>query len=157
MSWLASVIKALLLLVVMAVIILFSIDNRGSVPIDLWPLPQDLELPLFAIVIGAVFFGAVVGYAFNWLTSWSVRARAGQAQRRLKAIEARERVKEDEAEREAVRQAAAKRKAKQDAQKGQTVVRPAAGPALPGAASTAPGLMAPASSRAVAVTGGSRG
>ena len=44
-----------------AVVVAFTVSNRDRVIIDLWPAPLSLEIPIFAAVLAAVFFGFLIG------------------------------------------------------------------------------------------------
>jgi len=70
-----------------AFIALFSLANRTSVTLDLWPLKLSQELPLFALMLGCVAFGIVWGGFAAWLSAGSARKRARQATRRAEAAE----------------------------------------------------------------------
>lgn len=60
----------------------FAIHNDGATPVDLWPLPFEIRLPLFILVIGAMLAGFLLGWAAAW--------RAGGRQRRQLRERARE-------------------------------------------------------------------
>ncbi len=74
----------IILLPLAFVLIIFSVSNRGSVPIDLWPLPYGIEIPLYILLIATLLVGVLWGGVSTWM-------RAGQTRRagRLKAQENR--------------------------------------------------------------------
>lgn len=81
----------ILTLPLIAVAVIFSIANRESVTLDLWPFELTLQLPLFVILLACIAFGLVVGGMATWLSAGPTRRRARQARRRVTELE-RERV-----------------------------------------------------------------
>ena len=81
----------ILTLPLIAVAVIFSIANRESVTLDLWPFELTLQLPLFVILLACIAFGLVVGGMATWLSAAPTRRRARQARRRVTELE-RERV-----------------------------------------------------------------
>lgn len=75
-------------IVVAAVTVNFAVHNFVRTPIDLWPLPFAVDLPLFAIVLIAVFFGFCVGVIIAWLSGMRRRDRAAQNARDLRQVSA---------------------------------------------------------------------
>ena len=73
--------KSLVLLPVAAVVILLAVANRAPVQLSFDPVNVDapafsVNLPLYAILFGAVALGIVVGGVFTWLGQGRVRANA---------------------------------------------------------------------------------
>jgi uncharacterized integral membrane protein len=60
----------------------FAIHNDGATAVDLWPLPFEIRLPLFILVIGAVLAGFLLGWAAAW--------RAGSRRRRALGAKTKE-------------------------------------------------------------------
>lgn len=78
--------KAIVLLPVCVVAILFAIANRGPVLVSLDPFTKGapeiaITVPLYAIVLAAVALGVVVGGVGAWLSAGGVR-RANRLSRR---------------------------------------------------------------------------
>ncbi len=69
------------------VIIAFAIANRGSVIIFFDPLPYQLDIAIWIVVIGAVIFGFIVGALIRWMFDYKWRARAKQGRKRTRALE----------------------------------------------------------------------
>jgi len=85
-----------------AVVVTFTISNRGMVQLDLWPTPYSLEVPIFAAVLGAAALGFLCGAIVSFVAAGRRRALNRQLMRMLensKREEAylRERVKKLEA------------------------------------------------------------
>jgi len=75
-------------IIVAALTVNFAVHNFVRTPIDLWPLPFAVDLPLFAIVLIAVFFGFCVGIVVAWLSSVRRRDRAARNARDLRQMSA---------------------------------------------------------------------
>lgn len=67
--------------------IIFAVSNRGGVLVDLWPLPWEVTLPLYLLVLGALALGLVIGAAIAWFAGGSARARARREHRRANTLE----------------------------------------------------------------------
>jgi uncharacterized integral membrane protein len=72
----------------------FAVQNRASVTIGLWPLPERWEMPLFLAVLGAVVIGFLAGGFVSWLSAgrWRRMARryvaeSERLQRRVEGLE----------------------------------------------------------------------
>ncbi|MDA0240015.1 MAG: lipopolysaccharide assembly protein LapA domain-containing protein [Proteobacteria bacterium] len=77
----------IVLLIIGAVALLFSVSNRAAVSVDLWPLPIVQDVPLFITVIGAAIFGFLGGGMVTWFSSGHVRKRARAARRQVSSME----------------------------------------------------------------------
>lgn len=53
------------------IILLFSVNNRDSVVVDLWPLPYVMEIKVFLLVLISLSFGAVIAILWLLLTNFS--------------------------------------------------------------------------------------
>lgn len=69
------------------VVIAFAVANRGPATVSFSPLPFVLDIPLWAVAVGAVLFGIIVGGAIRWLLDHRWRHLARSRGRRLKAVE----------------------------------------------------------------------
>ena len=72
---------------VLIVIVAFAVANRTPVAFDLWPLEMSAELPLFAVVLGSLFAGLVIGGVTAWLSGAESRRRARRARNRATELE----------------------------------------------------------------------
>ena len=83
--------KALVLVPVALVIVLFSVANRGAVRVSLDPFSRDLpmfsiELPLFAVVLAAIAVGVLVGGLASWIAQGKHRKAARRNRREVQAL-----------------------------------------------------------------------
>jgi len=83
--------KALVLVPVALVIVLFAVANRAPVRVSLDPFSRDLpmlsyELPLFAVVLAAIFLGVLVGGLASWIAQGKHRKAARRGRREVEAL-----------------------------------------------------------------------
>ena len=69
------------------VVAVFAVANRTPVRLSLEPLPYELTAPVFALVIAALFVGALIGLAAAWLGGAKRRRRAAALRRRTALLE----------------------------------------------------------------------
>ena len=50
-------------------VISFTISNREKVLINLWPVPLELESPVFAVVLSSIFFGFCIGAFISFVST----------------------------------------------------------------------------------------
>lgn len=65
----------------------FALSSRDTVALGLWPLAYVLELPAYAAILGAAFFGFLCGAAWTWIAGGKWRRRARAHARRLQPLE----------------------------------------------------------------------
>jgi uncharacterized integral membrane protein len=73
--------------VVAIVVVMFALANRGPVTLSLWPFAEDLSLPLYLVVLGAMVLGLATGGVISWLPKQRLRRRARSSERRVAALE----------------------------------------------------------------------
>ena len=66
-----------------ALVVTFTISNRGMVQLNLWPTPYSLDIPVFAAVLCAVTIGFLTGAVVSFITAGRRRARNRQLMRML--------------------------------------------------------------------------
>jgi uncharacterized integral membrane protein len=66
-----------------AVVVVFTISNRGVVSIDLWPAPYSLDVPVFAAVLAAALVGFLCGGIISFISAGRRRARNRELMRML--------------------------------------------------------------------------
>ena len=90
-----KLILRLLFIPVAAAFVVFAVANRHEVTLNLWPLPLEVDLPVYIAVLGAFAAGMAIGGSAQWISDgrWRRRARAGRREasaleRRLTLVEA---------------------------------------------------------------------
>lgn len=69
-------------------IIIFSVNNRADVVLDLWPLDMvTAPLPVFSVVLTNLLAGFLLGSIIAWLSGGEARKRARRMTRRAEAAE----------------------------------------------------------------------
>ncbi|WP_186418286.1 LapA family protein [Bosea sp. CS1GBMeth4] len=73
--------KALVLVPVALLVVLFAVANRGAVRVSLDPISRDapalaFDLPLFAVVLAALAVGILIGGFASWLAQGKHRKAA---------------------------------------------------------------------------------
>ena len=69
-------------------IIVFSVNNRTDVVLDLWPLDMvTAPLPVFSVVLTSLLAGFLLGGIIAWLSGGEARKRARRMTRRAEAAE----------------------------------------------------------------------
>jgi uncharacterized integral membrane protein len=77
----------IVLALVALVLILFAVSNREPVAIELWPLPDRAELPLYLIVLGTLVIGFFAGQFVTWVGGWRWRREARRSRSRIAMLE----------------------------------------------------------------------
>jgi uncharacterized integral membrane protein len=78
--WVVAAVAALIL-------IAFSIANRGATPLSFAPLPFTVEVPLFAVALGALAVGLIAGVIAKTVVGGPHRRIARDRQHRIRALE----------------------------------------------------------------------
>jgi uncharacterized integral membrane protein len=92
---LARKIAAALILVPLAIVLIaFAVANRQTVTVSIDPfnandLAASLKLPLFAVMLGLLIFGVIVGGVAAWLRQGKWRRMARQLQREAQELRTR--------------------------------------------------------------------
>lgn len=69
------------------VVIVFSAVNRELVTINLWPLPHELTVPMFTLILAVFIFGFLMGGVIAWLSAGKTRVNARQLRHRAEKAE----------------------------------------------------------------------
>jgi uncharacterized integral membrane protein len=93
MRFITAILAALLAIFAVA----FAVDNRETVGVGFWPLPLQVVMPLFLIVLGAAFIGFLLGCLVAWWSGRHARSEARRRARDVSRLEARIAVLESEA------------------------------------------------------------
>ena len=75
-----------LTLPILVVAALFAISNREPLPVRLWPLPQEMLLPGYLVVLLPLAAGLLIGGAVVWLGSVKYRRLARRRGGRLRTL-----------------------------------------------------------------------
>jgi len=62
-------------------VILFVAFNRAPVSLNLWPLPWDIQAPLYLFTLGVLLFGFLLGALVTWVSGAKTRRRLREASR----------------------------------------------------------------------------
>jgi uncharacterized integral membrane protein len=82
-----KLIGRLVLGLIAIVIVTFALANRDPVTLSLWPFAEDVTLPIYMAVLGALVVGLVAGGAISWLPKHRLRRHARSAERRAVSLE----------------------------------------------------------------------
>lgn len=80
LSWIVT-------LPLLAIAVIFAVNHRDAVPIDLWPLPMAVSVPLYMLVLVGIFVGFLIGGILTWLSQGRHRRRARQRGYRVEQLE----------------------------------------------------------------------
>src|SRR5690348_3542867 len=73
--------------IVAAALALFAMSNREAVTLGLWPLPFELDLPLYLAVLAALLIGFIAGVVAAWIAGRHRRRENRRRYRRIAALE----------------------------------------------------------------------
>jgi uncharacterized integral membrane protein len=76
-----------LTLVAAAFLMLFAVSNRATVPLALWPLPVEIDLPAYLLVSATLLAGFVIGAIVAWIGGYHLRRELWRRSRRIAALE----------------------------------------------------------------------
>jgi lipopolysaccharide assembly protein A len=87
-------IKLIILGLILLVVVVLSLANRGVVTLNLLPegmaglLPMSVEVPLFVVCLLSVVLGMVIGYLLEWLREHKHRRHASRKTREAARLNA---------------------------------------------------------------------
>ncbi len=93
-------------------LILFAVSNRAPVELKLEPLPYVLDLPLYALLLGTLVLGFLLGAVAAFFASQRTRRRARRAEAEAARLEAALRQARAELDKRLAAEAALARSAK---------------------------------------------
>lgn len=64
---------------------LFAISNLDNVKLSIWPLPFEVELPVFVIALIGLAVGFIAGGVVAWFSAGRARTRARAAERAVRS------------------------------------------------------------------------
>ncbi len=80
-------INSVIAVVVAVLIILFAVSNRQAVVVEIWPLPYQLSLSLYAVILLAGVVGFFVGIVAQWLMGHEKRRELKRLRRQVGDLE----------------------------------------------------------------------
>lgn len=80
--------KGLVFLIIASAFVVFAIANRHATVLSLDPLPFEIELPLYLLVLGCIFLGMLIGGLAAWAAASSRRQALREARRHERELEA---------------------------------------------------------------------
>lgn len=79
--------RLVIALVVLAVIAIFAIANRGIVDVSFAPLPISMELPLYGVFLIGLVFGVLIGGFSVWFSYLAKAREARKLRNKVWALE----------------------------------------------------------------------
>lgn len=76
----------IVLLPVAALVIVFAVVNRELTTLSLWPLPFEVDLPLFSVIFGGTLVGVLWGGVAAWSAAGVTRAKARERAREIQRL-----------------------------------------------------------------------
>lgn len=77
-----GIIGKILILALLIVVIVFTVNNKQMIEVDIWPL-QSVVMPLWLVAWLGIGSGLIFGYVGGWFSAGGTRRRARAAQRSL--------------------------------------------------------------------------
>ena len=71
----------------MMLAISFTISNDEMISLSLWPLTQNVEIPIWLFGVGAFVIGGILGAALMGLQMLAIRTKLWRAQSQIKKID----------------------------------------------------------------------
>ncbi len=69
------------------VLVVFAVNNRGLIEIDLWPLGFVITWPVFVFVFVGVSVGLLMGGLLAWISGGTTRKLARERKARIRELE----------------------------------------------------------------------
>lgn len=86
-NWAVRLVSFVVVFPITALVILFAISNLQAVPIQLWPIPGQVEVSLSLVVLPALGLGLVIGEVIAWAGERGHKRRAERAEKRADDLE----------------------------------------------------------------------
>lgn len=77
--------------------VLFAVSNRDPLALNLWPLPYELTVPVFVVVLVALVVGFLAGGLVAWIGGGRYRRAARRERARADALKAETRAAQEAA------------------------------------------------------------
>ena len=82
-----KILMRLLFLLFLLIGVLIAVSNRQPVELALWPLPHEIVMPLYLLVIAVLLLGVLAGLGLGWWAGRHHRRRARQARGEAERLE----------------------------------------------------------------------
>ena len=82
-----KILYRLVFIPVAAAFVVFAVANRHPLTLNLWPLPLEIDLPVYIAVLGALAAGMAIGGSAQWISDGKWRRRARADKRKASALE----------------------------------------------------------------------
>jgi uncharacterized integral membrane protein len=69
------------------VVVVFAVSNRATVALTFFPLPAEVQAPLYLVVIAAVILGFLIGALVAWIAGGKRRSEARDLRRRIERLQ----------------------------------------------------------------------
>ncbi len=79
--------KALIGLPVAVAVVVFAVSNRQTASVSLWPLPFEIDTPVFFLALAPLVLGVFLGGVAAWLAGGKSRRLSRERARQLKTLE----------------------------------------------------------------------
>jgi uncharacterized integral membrane protein len=81
------VLNTVVAVVVALAVVLFAVSNRADVDITLWPLPYQVTVGTYAVVLLAVLVGFIAGLIAAWMAGGAGRRERRQLRKDMRELE----------------------------------------------------------------------
>jgi uncharacterized integral membrane protein len=81
------IVNSVIAIVVALVVVLFAVSNRTEVDITLWPLPYQVTVGTYAVVLLAVLVGFVAGLIAAWMAGGAARRERRRLRKEVRELE----------------------------------------------------------------------
>ncbi len=88
MPRLIRLLSLLITLPVTLVVVVFAVANRHPVSVDFWPFALAVDVPLYALALGTLALGALLGALLTWLPLLVARRALTSARAKIATLEA---------------------------------------------------------------------
>lgn len=86
-NWAMRAVSFVVVFPITVLVILFAVSNLQAVPIQLWPIPGEIEVSLSLVVLPALALGLLIGEVIAWAGELGHKRRADKAEKRAEDLE----------------------------------------------------------------------
>ncbi len=88
MPRLIRLLSLLITLPVTLVVVVFAVANRHPVSVDFWPFALAIDIPLYALALGTLALGCLLGALLTWLPLLVARRALAGTRAKIAVLEA---------------------------------------------------------------------